>query len=332
MPISDAPFLFKEMLKMRRREMSPGNRKRTQSPNITTIWLYPYAIERQYYKYVADLLDVYSDITLPTLKSNLQRWVEERVDSNSTTNGQTYIPVEKGSRIDDFQTEFQQLINELEKTQSDMFTEDGEGIRDDKGNFYNKAVILSTLSAIGFSVSKFNQKQGDKFTKKILGQSFIVGEQQWLFSVVDLWANNNFGLIKSLSNEYIKKLNYTVSEGVMEGRTWDAILKDVRKMDKNITRTRAKLLTSDQIGKLNGQLAKRRMQNTGNDIYKWLTALDERVRPTDPKLASSTSVPNHRLMNGTLNKWSDPTVMSEDGGETWKKRPSLLSLPFTGST
>jgi SPP1 gp7 family putative phage head morphogenesis protein len=263
-------------------------------------------------------MDIYSDIALPALRNNGSRWIEE-------TRGDSV-----DYRQDQFQEEWESLNRELEQTQREMFFPEGNGVRDDKGRFYSYATITFFLTQTGNDVADFNSKQWQKFTKVILGQPFAPSEP-WLDDAIGIWSTNNFRLVKSLSDEYIKKLNNTVLEGVSAGRPWDDIMKDVRKMDKNMTRSRARLLARDQVGKLNGQLTKRRNQEAGVSLYDWLTAGDERVRPVDPRLQASTSVPNHRLMSGTTNKWDDATVMSEDGGKTWKKRPSNMQGAIPGS-
>lgn len=308
--------LFKDLLKMRRREMSPKIRERTQNQTISTVVLYPHAYEVQYKKYLYNLMDIYSNIAIPKIRDSLPRWVNEQNQDSA--------------RLDDFNTEFQQLINELERTEFNMYAENGNGVEDNKGNTFSNITITTFLLTLGFNISQFNKKQVNKSFTKILGQPFLPAEP-FLDNTLEVWKNNNFRLIKGLSDEYIKKINTIVSEGITNGDSSKKIMKDLLKMDKNMTRSRAELISRDQVGKLNGLLSKRRNQEAGLDIYKWLSANDERVRPVNPKLQNSTSVPNHRLMHNTYNKWSDATVFSEDGGKTWKKRPSNMQGAIPGS-
>jgi len=296
-PPTDASFLFKETLKMRRRGMSPGNRRRTQNPRINIRTIFPNVHERPYTKYLFDLMDVYSDIALPVIRANIQRWTEEqRVDS---------------IRTDDFNTEFQQLLDELRQTQDDMFLPDGDGVKTERRFFNNKAII-AVLTGVGFAVSRFNQRQSNKTFKRILGGQSFIPSEPWLNSVVEAWASNNFTLIKSLSDEYIKKTNTIVSEGVLNGTTWDEIMRDTRKMDRNMTRSRARLISRDQVGKLNGRLTKRRQQEVGISMYRWITAQDERVRPT------------HQRLNNKICRWDDNSLYADSVEDAragrWKSR------------
>lgn len=308
-------FLFKELLKMHRRQMTPRVRELTSKQVIRDVRLYPFADERAYRLYIQDIMNVFADIAMLTIRQNIERWVDEfNTDSLN---------------MDDFNDEFQRMITEMNQAQSDMFDTDGDGVEGRK-NFYNRVAIFSALAAFGISISRFNKKQQDKFTKRILGQPFSPSEP-WLEDVLTLWSNDNFGLIKSLSSEYIKKVNTIVSTGIADGNTWDKIMRDMRGMNKNMTKPRATLIARDQTGKLNGRLTKRRNQEAGISLYQWFTALDERVRPVNPKLSTSTSVQNHRLMHGTYNRWDDATVFSEDQGKTWKKRPSNMQGAIPGS-
>ena len=75
--------------------------------------------------------------------------------------------------------------------------------------------------------------------------------------------------------------------------------------------SRARLIARDQIGKLNSQLTRERNEALGIDKYIWSTSEDERVRES------------HKVMNGKLCRWDDPTVYSDDGGQTWKSRASI---------
>lgn len=271
-------FVFKEMIKNKLRGMSARRRKRFK-PRTVNQWLYPAGQERKYTRYLFDLMNEYSRVAVPRVRANIERWVDE----------QNKIDYKK----DDFNTEFQQLINELNQMSYDMFNPRGAGV-----DIFNNDSIRNTLLGLGFGVSAFNEKQWNKFTNKIIDTPFVASEP-WLQSTIDTWANNNFTLIKSLTDEYIKKLNTIVSDGVETGRTWDGIMGDVRKMDRNMTKTRARLITRDQIGKLNGTLSKRRQQEAGLDLYIWRTARDERVRAT------------HRPLNNKICRWDDSSVYAD---------------------
>lgn len=89
-------------------------------------------------------------------------------------------------------------------------------------------------------------------------------------------------------------------------------------LDSKITKSRAAFIARDQIGKLNGIITQKRMEDIGLTMYEWSSSSDERVRES------------HALMDGKLCRWDDATVYSEDGGKTWKKRPNGAVLMHPG--
>jgi hypothetical protein len=63
------------------------------------------------------------------------------------------------------------------------------------------------------------------------------------------------------------------------------------------------------------------MESAGLSMYIWSTSGDERVRG-DPGGFFPDAIPSHFAMDGLLCRWDDPTVYSDDGGKTWRDRPS----------
>ena len=61
-----------------------------------------------------------------------------------------------------------------------------------------------------------------------------------------------------------------------------------------VSARRAALIARDQIGKLNGEIARERQTELGIRRYKWRSSSDERVRP------------EHADRDGQIFEWSDP--------------------------
>ncbi|MFX4789475.1 minor capsid protein, partial [Acinetobacter baumannii] len=57
---------------------------------------------------------------------------------------------------------------------------------------------------------------------------------------------------------------------------------------------RARLIASDQMGKINGQINQARQLSMGVETYTWQTAKDERVRP------------DHQHKQGKTFRWDSP--------------------------
>jgi SPP1 gp7 family putative phage head morphogenesis protein len=170
---------------------------------------------------------------------------------------------------------------------------------------------------VGFDTSEQNAKQWFRFTEEVLGLKFFPYEP-WEAEVINVWAQNNETLIKSLTQDYIKNLNLLVSEGVQNSASAPTfeeavkkMLKKSKKLQKKYIDNRARLIARDQVGKLTESFTRRRQTDAGIEMYIWATVGDERVRKT------------HRAMQGRLCRWDDASVYSDDGGKTWKKRLSI---------
>lgn len=299
--------LFRDMLKSRRKGMGAGNRAKTKKYKPKQQWLYPYQWERKYEKEIRTLQRQFTIPLTKALDKNLDRWIQEynadRSDSDEI-------------REDAFGAELRALIEAEQAHLIEIYGPE------------NAPVVRAMITDIGDGVSAWNLKQFGKFTKDILGVEFFTTEP-WETEVIETWSDTNFELIKSLSTEYIKTANTIVSEGVQFGKTANEIMKEIRATNKQITGWRARLIARDQVGKLNGALTKRRMEDAGIDMYTWNTAGDERVRG-NPSGPFKNAVPSHYVMSNKLCRWDDNTVYSEDGGNTWKKRTGKMPKAIPG--
>lgn len=298
--------LFREMLKSRRKAMGVANRKKTQNKVFKTAWLYPVAKEKKYAREITKLMKEVTGKVNSLILPELSRWITDY-------HGDGVDTFKRDSFSSDLRETIQYLQEELNKT----FGVDAPKIR---------AFITGT----GNDVSTFNLFQFQKYAKELLGVEFVVTEP-WELEVIDSWSDTNYELIKSLSNEYVTKVNTLVSEGVQFGRSAAEIKESILKLSSSITGPRARLIARDQVGKLNGQLTKRRMTDVDINMYTWLTAGDERVRgnPTGP---FKNAVPSHYVMaqGNKIYRWDDSLVYSTDGGTTWKNRSGKMTRAIPG--
>jgi hypothetical protein len=324
--------LFKELLKAKRLNMGAGNRKKTKTFSTTKVWLYPTQWERAYFKEISKLQKSFLDPLTQYVRDNVDDWVQEyKVDSS----------IKRDSYLDNYLTlentikaHFRMVRRVENKEKFDGFTEDYQNMLEqeeaavEETYVDNAAQIIAFITFIGNNTADFNDTQVQKFMKQALGVNWNVPEP-WLQEVIDAWALNNYDLIKSLTNEGIKRVNTIVSNGVQMGQSTSDIMKEIRKSNKNITKARSALIARDQIGKLNGMLSKRRMQEAGLNWYIWQTVLDERVRG-NPSGKYPKAVPSHYIMEGKLCKWGDNTVYSDDDGKTWKNRTGKMPIAIPG--
>jgi SPP1 gp7 family putative phage head morphogenesis protein len=290
--------MFWELLKMKRQSMKPAVRKRPI--RIKGRWLYPYAVERKYAGKIKSILIQTVEPITNYILENIERWQSEF----------NFI---MRDHFDVYPDDLQIRIEDIEKEIQKIYTEQGQEVR-------------TMITDIGFDVSEQNLTQWGKFTKELIGVEFVPTES-WETEVIKAWSNDNFTLIKSLSQEHIKTANTIVSNSLSRGETVNVIKRKIRNLSKTITGSRARLIARDQVGKLNGQYTQKRMTEAGIEMYSWLTAGDERVRGR-PGGKFPNAIPSHWAMDGVICRWDDPTKFMENG--KWRKRTAKMPKVHPG--
>ncbi|EKN5088557.1 phage minor head protein [Yersinia mollaretii] len=123
-------------------------------------------------------------------------------------------------------------------------------------------------------------------------------------------VRENVGLITSIQTDFINDIGEKVFGNLLEGGRSENLINIIRERG-DVTLSRAKFIARDQTSKLNAELTEARSNALGLDVYEWSGTGDERERKS------------HFVLNWMLCKYSDPTVYSDDGGKTWKKRSSI---------
>jgi len=127
----------------------------------------------------------------------------------------------------------------------------------------------------------------------------------------------NVELIKSIQTDFINDIGSKVFTSLSDGGRHENLVALIKERGQ-VSESRAKLIARDQISKLNSDLTEARSVSLGLDLYIWGGAGDERERDS------------HAALNGMVCKFSDPTVYSDDGGETWKKRTKNMFIGKPG--
>lgn len=167
--------------------------------------------------------------------------------------------------------------------------------------------------AIGFT-RRLN-RNNDTSTRKNLKNGLGVDLQQQINhenidDALDLAVKNNVALIKSIKTEYIGRVGDVLRKNVLEGGRSTNLITQIKEQGQ-VTHNRAKFIARDQTAKINADLTEIRSKALGSSTYTWSGSMDERERTP------------HKAMEGKLCKWSDPTVFSDDGGKTWRKRSEI---------
>lgn len=266
--------MFYQLLYLQRQMLSPQKRKRQTAPDFKIKPLYPLAQERRF---------------AFTISGWMKELIKEAEFLFSEEQLKSMIQESKmDSRQDSFSGMIKMAIGKLREWKEKFFSGSSEE---------NKRIFVSTM---GYQVGDFNKAQQGKFFQKAVGVN-IIGVEPWELETVKLWAQDNLTLIQGISDEYIKRLEYKISDGVMKGKSYTQLIKEVRALGKEYEEYRAKFIARDQVGKLNGMFTQRRMKDAGIEKYTWSTSMDERVRA------------KHRTMEGLICRWDDPTVYSTDG-------------------
>lgn len=321
---------FREALKFHRKFVYQKTGKFPKVDRKGMAWLYPFAIERRYAVWIMDYVKTFTNLHMGWVEDNLPRFLEQtRRDSASIVredwfnsygewNEKKYLSQVKQDsslRQDEYYDELDTFNEELRELQRNHPT-------------YTKGNMIAAIQGFGYATDAFNKTQFIKFAQQAIKSPFIP-DSTFSRPIVEAWANTNYELITSLPQEYIKKANTIVSEGIQQGRLYTDITTDLRQLDKSLSQNRARLIARDQIGKLNGTLTQQRMEDADLNLYTWLTAKDERVRG-NPSGKYPKAVPSHFLMDDKLCKWADTSVYSEDKGETWKPRIGRMPKAHPG--
>ena len=127
-------------------------------------------------------------------------------------------------------------------------------------------------------------------------------QQENLNDILIAKTRENVALIKSIPNEFLKKVETVVFEGTTQGNRPTSMIKELQKIG-DVTENRARLIARDQTSKINSALNQERQRNLGVEEYVWITADDDRVRP------------NHASKNGKTFRWDNPPKDTGNPGE-----------------
>lgn len=107
--------------------------------------------------------------------------------------------------------------------------------------------------------------------------------QEDLAEFMETAAARNASLIKSLSDEMVKRVERATYDAILQGKTATQLRKDLTEQF-GIADSRAKLIARDQTAKLTSDLNRVRHQQAGIKSYIWTTSHDERVRERHRRL------------------------------------------------
>lgn len=155
----------------------------------------------------------------------------------------------------------------------------------------------------------FAKKPWQNLAEAQTGVDIFKGES-WLRNLTESWSQENAKLITSIEDRYLDSVAQRAQDMVRQGRSAKAFAEELTKQ-YNLTAARARLIARDQMAKLNGQITKARQQSLHIEEYEWSASADERVRES------------HKVLNGKICRYDDPTVYRNEGETEWRKRSSI---------
>ena len=123
----------------------------------------------------------------------------------------------------------------------------------------------------------------------------------------------NVDLIKSIPEQFLKRVKQAVFDTVTRGERQETLVPKLREISV-LTENRAKLIARDQVSKMNAALNEARQVSLGIDGYIWSTANDERVRE------------DHAAHEGKFFRWDEPPDDTGHPGEDIQCR--CVAIPY----
>ena len=136
-----------------------------------------------------------------------------------------------------------------------------------------------------------------------------------LDALKELWVGENLDLIRSIDDETMRRIRQALIARITGSVNHAGLAKDLVAEIQAITekeKNRAELIARDQLGKLHGQINRRKQESLGIDEYEWETSHDERVRDS------------HRALQGKVFSWSKPPPEGHPG---YPIRCRCIALP-----
>ena len=289
----ETSYLFPFLL-ANRRKLTKGQRK-AHSRRIKKFKpKFPYAAERDYTRKLNDYIDALYKGANVFISNNYSAWLG-------------------GERRDDD-------IGDL-CTYITQYLETEYGVVDD--------FIVDFLTGKASQIDVFNLEDWGRFVGTVIGVDTAIAQvitpttSTYIENAIKAWTDENYVLWQTVTDDFINKTTNIVRDNVRSNvglaQTKRDLLKILPKKNGQPDYNRAKLIARDQTGSLHSQLTKHRMEDAGVHLYDWWTVGDERVRGT-PGGKNPKANPRHDIMDGKCCDWRNASIISDNGGKTWRDK------------
>lgn len=248
---------------------------------------YPDSAEREYIRLCNSYMAVEKQVLIkyiPELKQIINRAAGFHMDSASGNDESR-----KKERFSSLITIFSQIKLLFERIHKELEVSLG---------LYHLADELKKVAALNH---KLTVKEWKKMVSKTLAINLLEDyySRDFYKEILDKWVSKNVGLIKTISQNSLGKMEELVYRLYMDGKPTTNIVKEIQRQ-YGISKRHARLIARDQTAKLNADITEHQQRDAGVRRYEWSSSGDERVRRS------------HRKLDGCIFSWDDPP--ETDGG------------------
>lgn len=186
---------------------------------------------------------------------------------------------------------------------SDRIAHIFNGVTVEYGALVPESAIRGRASDAAVDVNRHNRRQVAREVRTVLGVD-VLQTEAWLEPAVKAFTRENVALIRSIPQRYFSEIERLVTDGARSGRRAEDIERDIEARYK-VSRSRAKLIARDQVGKWHGELTQTRHKALGLGRYRWRTSMDERVRGR-PDGSYPDARPSHWDREGKIFSYDNP--------------------------
>ncbi len=153
------------------------------------------------------------------------------------------------------------------------------------------------------NANKDHERQFNSYYDTIAGVDPLKNNDP-LNQLLQLSVRDNVQRITTLTEDYFAKIEQAVFDGLRSGTSNNTIVdqtNDIIQQTAKDKKANAKLIATDQIQKLNGDLDRIRQRSNGGTRYIWRTRNNARVRH------------DHEKLDGAMMEWGKPPITVSTG-------------------
>lgn len=202
----------------------------------------------------------------------------------------------KSNRLDAIRTD--DYIDDLQKMQR----------KTEKSLNMDNVMLSGCVLLFGKRLLRFSKKELKKSFKRMRDQD--VGESKDLDQMLKSFITSNQDLMRIIRKNLLYKTVKSIKDGFASGED----LEDIEEEINDHIESMEGLVTfsaKENIKQLHLNYCRYKLLKLGLDLYIWADVGDAKVRPS------------HRVLNGKIMTWKDPTIYRNRGSDKWRKKSSI---------